>query len=108
MLRLAFPTCGGEVGFFSADVDASRIGLSLASIKDVLGVGKLRNEMSSVTNGFGHSGFQELTRWSCCCIWPRAFASSRNNLVAVPADPLVDCLSYCHCFRDVSSPTEVN
>lgn len=35
-------TCGGELGFFSTDVDASRIGLILDSIKDVLGVGKLQ------------------------------------------------------------------
>jgi hypothetical protein len=35
-------TCGGELGFFSADVDASRIGLIRESMNDEgFGVGKL-------------------------------------------------------------------
>lgn len=40
-----FLTCGGELGFFSADVDASRIGLILESMNDEgFGVGKLMKE----------------------------------------------------------------
>jgi hypothetical protein len=35
-------TCGGGLGFFSMDVEASRIGLILISNDDALGVGKLQ------------------------------------------------------------------
>lgn len=73
-------TCGGELGFFSADVDASRIGLILDSINDVLGVGKLQKRATVLVKLIDMDVKRpRLTHWNCCYIWRRGFSSSLSS-----------------------------
>lgn len=69
---------------------------------------RVKNVVLSLDKRISLKCQEKLTHWNCC-IWLRAFSSSRSSWVAVQEVPFDDCCClscYCRCSPDVTSPTE--